>query len=65
MSRLFVFGHIMTVLIIGSENELALPNCNTFYRMLAHRLADYYLLGHTVDDTMTGVTIRKTSNCRM
>lgn len=51
--------------IKGSENELALPNTNTFYRMLAHRLADYYLLGHTVDETMTGVRITRTSFCRM
>jgi hypothetical protein len=48
-----------------SENELCLPNCNTFYRMLAHRLADYYLLGHVVDTTMTGVKITRTPYCRM
>ncbi|KAF2872417.1 hypothetical protein BDV95DRAFT_606033 [Massariosphaeria phaeospora] len=47
------------------ENELSLPNCNTFYRMLAHRLADYYGLGHVVDSTMTGVKITKTPICRM
>ncbi|ORY08922.1 hypothetical protein BCR34DRAFT_603206 [Clohesyomyces aquaticus] len=44
----------------NSEPDLSLPNCNTFYRMLAHRLADYYLLGHVVDSTMTGVKITKT-----
>jgi len=48
-----------------SESELSLPNCNTFYRMLAHRLADYYLLGHVVDNTMTGVKITKTPFCRV
>lgn len=42
-----------------------MPHCNAFYRMLAHRLADYYLLGHIVDDTMTGVKISRTSYCRM
>ncbi|KAI4652330.1 hypothetical protein J4E93_002531 [Alternaria ventricosa] len=47
------------------ENELCLPNCNTFYRMLAHRLADYYLLGHVVDNTMTGVKITRTPYCRI
>ncbi|KAF1997553.1 hypothetical protein P154DRAFT_440947 [Amniculicola lignicola CBS 123094] len=47
------------------ENEFLLPNCNTFYRMLAHRLADYYLLGHVVDNTMTGVKIKRTPYCRM
>ncbi|KAH7125775.1 hypothetical protein B0J11DRAFT_434059 [Dendryphion nanum] len=47
------------------ENEFSLPNCNTFYRMLAHRLADYYLLGHVVDNTMTGVKITRTPYCRI
>ncbi|KAF2198098.1 hypothetical protein GQ43DRAFT_494389 [Delitschia confertaspora ATCC 74209] len=49
----------------SNENELSLPNCNTFYRMLAHRLADYYLLGHVVDTTMTGVKITRTPYCRI
>jgi hypothetical protein len=49
----------------NSESEYALPNCNTFYRMLAHRLADYYMLGHVVDSTMTGVKITRTPYCRM
>ncbi|KAF2794695.1 hypothetical protein K505DRAFT_407371 [Melanomma pulvis-pyrius CBS 109.77] len=47
------------------ENELSLPNFNTFYRMLAHRLADYYLLGHVVDTTLTGVKITRTPYCRI
>ncbi|KAF2117534.1 hypothetical protein BDV96DRAFT_643907 [Lophiotrema nucula] len=47
------------------ETELSLPNCNTFYRMLAHRLADYYLLGHVVDNSMTGVKITRTPYCRI
>lgn len=47
------------------EMEYSLPNCNTFYRMLAHRLADYYLLGHVVDTTMTGVKITRTPYCRI
>ncbi|KAJ4357805.1 uncharacterized protein N0V89_002381 [Didymosphaeria variabile] len=47
------------------ESEYCLPNCNTFYRMLAHRLADYYLLGHVVDNTMTGVRITRTPYCRI
>ncbi|KAH6639619.1 hypothetical protein C7974DRAFT_470107 [Boeremia exigua] len=47
------------------ESEYSLPNCNTFYRMLAHRLADYYMLGHVVDSTMTGVKITRTPLCRI
>lgn len=53
------------MLTSGRESELALPNCNAFYRMLAHRLADYYLLGHVVDSDMTGVKITRTPFCRM
>lgn len=49
----------------SNENELFLPNCNTFYRMLTHRLADYYLLGHVVDDSLTAVKISKTAYCRI
>jgi hypothetical protein len=49
----------------SNETEFSLPNCNTFYRMLAHRLADYYLLGHVVDNTMTGVKIIRTPYCRV
>lgn len=52
-------------LMFASETELSLPNCNTFYRMLAHRLADYYLLGHVVDNSMTGVKITRTPYCRI
>ena len=55
----------MTTANNRSENEYCLPNCNTFYRMLAHRLADYYLLGHVVDNTMTGVRITRTPYCRI
>lgn len=50
------------VLTKRSEKELTLPQCNSFYRMLAHKLADYYMLDHTVDSTVTGaaVIIRRT-----
>jgi len=48
-----------------SESEYALPNCNAFYRMLAHRLADYYALGHVVDSDQTGVKITRTPFCRI
>ncbi|KAF2737292.1 hypothetical protein EJ04DRAFT_125199 [Polyplosphaeria fusca] len=51
------------------DDEYSLPQCNTFYRMLAHRLADYYLLGHVVDQNavgvMAGVQIRRTPICRI
>lgn len=33
--------------------------------MLAHRMADYYLLGHGVDSSMSSVRLYKTPNSRM
>jgi hypothetical protein len=48
------------------ESTLALPKCNGFYRMLAHKLADYYRLDHNVEPTHTGgaaVIITRTSFC--
>ncbi|KAF2759562.1 hypothetical protein EJ05DRAFT_302375 [Pseudovirgaria hyperparasitica] len=47
------------------ECQLSLPSCNAFYRMLAHKLADYYILAHTVDESMTGVRVSKTEYCRI
>ncbi|KAL5120132.1 hypothetical protein ACEQ8H_001957 [Pleosporales sp. CAS-2024a] len=48
-----------------SETELDLPSTNAFYRMIAHKLADYFLLGHQSDDTKTGVKITRTPYCRI
>ena len=42
-----------------------LPQCNSFYRMLAHKMADYYLLGHTMDPMTSTVRLWKTPNCRI
>ncbi|PNS14099.1 cAMP-regulated phosphoprotein 21 [Sphaceloma murrayae] len=42
-----------------------LPQCNSFYRMLAHKMADYYLLGHTMDASLSTVRLWKTPNCRI
>jgi hypothetical protein len=49
------------------ESTLTLPQCNAFYRMLAHKLADYYRLDHVVDHSATGsaVIITRTPFCRM
>jgi len=33
--------------------------------MLSHKLADYYLLGHLIDDSMTSVRIYRTPHCRL
>ena len=47
------------------EASLNLPQCNAYHRMLAHKMADYYLLGHIVDDSASAVRLYKTPNCRM
>ncbi|KAI9727089.1 MAG: hypothetical protein M1828_007290 [Chrysothrix sp. TS-e1954] len=39
------------------ETELQLPQTNSFYRMLSHKLAEYYFLGHVYDETSTSVRI--------
>lgn len=47
------------------EDFLQLPGTNSFYRMLSHKLADYYMLGHLVDDSMSSVRIFRTPTCRL
>ncbi|KAI7355517.1 hypothetical protein KC320_g2822 [Hortaea werneckii] len=47
------------------EASLNLPQCNAYHRMLAHKIADYYLLGHIVDDSASAVRLYKTPNCRI
>jgi len=49
----------------AKESSLNLPQCNSFYRMLAHKMADYYMLGHLVDDSSAAVRLFKTPNCRI
>ncbi|MCJ1313262.1 hypothetical protein MMC25_006939 [Agyrium rufum] len=39
---------------------LDLPPCNSFCRLLAHRLGDYYALEHIVDNAITAVRFYKT-----
>jgi len=48
-----------------SRRDLDLPQSNSFYRMLAHRLADYYLVNHVVDDSGMAVRLYKTMHSRM
>ena len=42
-----------------------LPPCNSFYRLLAHKLADYYALTHFVDNAVSSVRVYRTPYCRM
>nr|POE94285.1 r3h domain-containing protein 2 [Quercus suber] len=49
----------------AKENSLDLPQCNAYHRMLAHKIADYYSLGHFVDDSASAVRLFKTPNLRI
>lgn len=49
----------------AKELSLNLPQCNSFYRMLAHKIADYYMLGHSVDDSNSAVRLYRTPHCRI
>lgn len=49
----------------AKEPSLTLPQCHTFYRMLAHKMAEYYMLGHLVDDSTSAVRLYKTPYCRI
>ncbi|KAF2431793.1 hypothetical protein EJ08DRAFT_659486 [Tothia fuscella] len=54
---------ILDFLKNDKDSQLSLPETNAFYRMLAHKLADYYGLEHAVQTSTTGsaVLITKTS----
>jgi hypothetical protein len=47
------------------EASLNLPQCNSYQRMLAHKIADYYRLGHVVDESNSSVRLFKTPYCRL
>ncbi|KAI9701518.1 MAG: hypothetical protein M1836_001574 [Candelina mexicana] len=46
-------------------DTLDLPPCNSFYRLLAHKLADYYYLTHFVDNAVNAVRLFRTPFCRL
>ena len=47
------------------EPMIDLPPCNSFCRLLAHKLADYYALTHFVDNAVSSVRLYRTPYCRM
>ncbi|KAF2461531.1 single-stranded nucleic acid binding R3H [Lineolata rhizophorae] len=60
--RLFVLKleqDIIDFINNSNESKLDLPSCNSFYRMLAHRLATYYSLEHPTDDSLKAVRLLK------
>ena len=46
----------------SKENTLELPPCNSFCRLLAHRLGDYYRLLHFVDNSVSAVRLYKNNS---
>ena len=42
-------------------SSLDIPPCNSFFRLLAHRLGDYYRLSHLVDNHTNAVRLFKTN----
>ncbi|EZF30938.1 R3H domain-containing protein [Trichophyton mentagrophytes] len=49
----------------SSEASLELPPCNSFGRLLAHKLGDYYHLTHFVDNNITSVRLHRTPWSRL
>ncbi|KAK5110122.1 hypothetical protein LTR62_006256 [Meristemomyces frigidus] len=47
------------------ETSLILPQTNAYHRMLAHKAADYYMLGHVGDDIACGIRLFKTPSTRL
>ncbi|KAL1973094.1 hypothetical protein VTN31DRAFT_6636 [Thermomyces dupontii] len=49
----------------SKEQTLELPPSNSFGRLLAHKLGDYYHLTHFVDSTLSSVRLHRTPFCRL
>ncbi|MCJ1475305.1 hypothetical protein MMC13_003967 [Lambiella insularis] len=49
----------------SQDPVLDLPPCNSFCRLLAHRLGDYYALTHYVDNAVSAVRLYRTPYCRL
>ncbi|KXT00457.1 hypothetical protein AC578_1935 [Pseudocercospora eumusae] len=52
----------------NKESSLILPQCHSFYRLLAHKMAEYYMLAHHIEDATcpnSAVRLYKTPNCRI
>ncbi|KAL8872703.1 MAG: hypothetical protein Q9174_001703 [Haloplaca sp. 1 TL-2023] len=66
--RLFVLRlehEIIQFIQESTDATLDLRTPNSFCRLLAHKLADYYALTHHVDGAMNGVKLYRTPYCRV
>lgn len=66
-SRLVFFPHFRCrpTNVMFSDGSLELPPCNSFGRLLAHKLGDYYHLTHFVDNNVTSVRLHRTPWSRL
>lgn len=51
--------------ISDRDPALDLPPCNSFCRLLIHKLADYYFLTHFVDTSTNSIRVFRTPFCRL
>lgn len=63
MSNLFYWTRL--IFIYSREPFIDLPPCNSFCRMLTHKLADYYHMTHQFDAVAGSVRIFRTPFCRL
>ena len=66
--RLFVLKieqDFIDFIVNSKELELQLPSTNTFYRLLSHKLAEYYFLGHVYEESLKAVRIRRLPHTRL
>lgn len=66
--RLFLLRleqEVITFVKDSQEPMIDLPPCNSFCRLLAHKLADYYALTHFVDNAVSSVRLYRTPYCRV
>jgi hypothetical protein len=66
-SKLYLsaYSHLVSILTLHREPFIDLPPCNSFCRMLTHKLADYYHMTHQVDSVAGAVRIFRTPFCRL
>ena len=60
-----IVSKLSSNIVLSEPLILDLPPCNSFCRLLAHKLADYYALTHFVDNAVSAVRLYRTPYCRL
>ena len=58
-------SYVSYVFIICSTNMMTLPPDTSYHRMLAHRVAAYFGLKHSVDSTGNSVVVWKIAESKV